>query len=158
MPSAFWSDVCFFVCSLKCFPIRGRGSAQADCRCLQTYLILEGYDFVLCPAGQEVLSSLGSKREKYSNIQNNALTNQIHHEETEHLYSEKKVHSISKVSQPAVSLVHMFGTNTVPWELKSDIVIGREGKVLGKNTEFASSVLNSETIALSEYHSQEYPK
>lgn len=119
--------------------------------------MLEGYDFLLCPAGQEVLSSLGSKREKYSNIQNNALTNQIHHEETEHLCSGKKK-CISKVSQPAVSLVHMFGTNTVPWELKSDMVIGREGKVLGNNTEFASSILNSETIALSEYHSQEYPK
>lgn len=90
MPSAFWSDVCFFVCSLKCFPIHDRGSTQADCRCLQTYLMLEGYDFLLCPAGQEVLSSLGSKREKYSNIQNNALTNQIHHEETEHLCSGKK--------------------------------------------------------------------
>lgn len=158
MPSAFWSDVCLFVCILMCCPTHSRGSAQAGCRCLRTYLILEGYYFMLCPAGQEVLSSLGSKREKYSNIQNNALTNQIRHEETKHLCSENKVHTISKVSQPAVSPVHMSGTTMVPWELKWDMVIGRERKVLGNNTEFASSIPNSETIALSEYHSQEYPK
>lgn len=118
MPSAFWTDVCLFLCTLMCCPVCSRGSAQAGCRCLLTYLILEGYYFVLCPAGQEVLSSLGSKKEKYSNIQNNALTNQIHHEETKHLCSGKKVHRISEASQPVVSLVHMFDTNMVPWELK----------------------------------------
>lgn len=31
---------------------------------------------------------------------------------------KKKLHRISEVSQPAVSLVHMFGTNMVLWELK----------------------------------------
>lgn len=73
---------------------------------------------MLCPAGQEVLSSLGSKKEKYSNTQNNALTNQIHHRKPNIYAVEKKLHRISEVSQPAVSLVHMFGTNMVLWELK----------------------------------------
>lgn len=51
----------------------------------------------------------------------------------------------------------MFGTSTVHWELKGDMVIGRKGKVVEKNTEADSPIPNSETIALSEYHSQELP-
>lgn len=35
-------------------------------------------------------------------------------------------------------------------------VIGRKGKVLQNNTEADSPIPDSETIALSEYHSQEY--
>lgn len=143
------------LCAPWCAALSVLGDLLKQAAGAYKHLILEGYYFVLCPAGQEVLSSLGSKREKYSNTQNNALTNQVHHEETRHLRSENKVHSISKVSQPAVSLLHMFGTSAMPWELKWDLVIGREGKVLGSNTEFASSIPNSETIALFEYHSQE---
>lgn len=47
----------------------------------------------------------------------------------------------------------MFGTTTVHWELKGDMVTGRKGKVMENNAEADSPIPNSETIALSEYHS-----
>lgn len=66
------------------------------------------------------------------------------------------MHRIWTVSQQAVSLIHVFGTDTVHWELKWDMVIGRKGKVLENNAEADSPIPNSETIAFSEYRSQEY--
>lgn len=73
---------------------------------------------MLCPAGQEVLSSLGSKREKYSNIQNNALSN---HEET----SAKKYRSASASSFSGSYVWHCHGA--VGIEMRSGTRKGGEG-------------------------------